>query len=94
MQIEQSRPVPATMVFNNTHQTSAAEQGPYRHGSDSVVAVEKGSENDSKVPRLTFRTFFMCILVSMGGICFGYDTGQVCSYPERKKTPPVLLMVC
>lgn len=33
--------------------------------------VEKGNYDDSKVPFLTARTFFMAILVSMGGICFG-----------------------
>ncbi|KAF8858748.1 sugar transporter [Acephala macrosclerotiorum] len=26
------------------------------------------------------RTFFMCILVRMGGICFGYDTGQISGF--------------
>ena len=41
------------------------------------VSAEKGRYDDSKVPFLTMRTFFMTILVSMGGICFGYDTGQV-----------------
>lgn len=43
------------------------------------AGIEKGAYDDSKVPFMTARTFFMCILVSMGGICFGYDTGQVCS---------------
>merc|ERR1719337_168891 len=39
------------------------------------AGIEKGAYDDSKVPFMTARTFFMCILVSMGGICFGYDTG-------------------
>lgn len=40
--------------------------------------VEKGYYDDeSKVPFLTARTFFMAVLVSMGGICFGYDTGML-----------------
>ena len=43
------------------------------------AGIEKGAYDDSKVPFMTARTFFMCILVSMGGICFGYDTGQVCT---------------
>lgn len=42
----------------------------------SIPAKEKFND-DSKVPFLTMRTFFMTILVSMGGICFGYDTGQI-----------------
>lgn len=41
------------------------------------AGIEKGTYEDSKVPFMTARTRFMCILVSMGEICFGYDTGQV-----------------
>ena len=33
-------------------------------------------DDDSKVPFMTARTFFMTVVVSIGGICFGYDTGQ------------------
>lgn len=35
--------------------------------------------DDSKVPFLTFRTFSMTVIVSIGGICFGYDTGLLSS---------------
>lgn len=44
-----------------------------------IPPKEKFSD-DSKVPFLTARTFFMTILVSMGGICFGYDTGQISGF--------------
>ncbi|KAH6718345.1 MFS transporter [Leptodontidium sp. MPI-SDFR-AT-0119] len=33
---------------------------------------------------MTARTRFMCILVSMGEICFGYDTGQVSGFLEME----------
>ncbi|KAL2062009.1 hypothetical protein VTL71DRAFT_6275 [Oculimacula yallundae] len=48
------------------------------------AGIEKGSYEDSKVPFMTARTFFMCILVSMGGICFGYDTGQISGFLEME----------
>ncbi|KXS93531.1 hypothetical protein AC578_943 [Pseudocercospora eumusae] len=37
-------------------------------------------DDNSKAPFLTIRTFLMTILVSMGGICFGYDTGQISGF--------------
>ncbi|KAH9209274.1 hypothetical protein DL95DRAFT_428292 [Leptodontidium sp. 2 PMI_412] len=33
---------------------------------------------------MTARTRFMCILVSMGEICFGYDTGQISGFLEME----------
>lgn len=35
-------------------------------------------------PILTFRTFFMAMLVAMGGFIFGYDTGQISGFLEMK----------
>lgn len=44
-------------------------------GEVADVETEKGPfDDDSKMPFLTLRTFFMAVLVSMGGLCFGYDT--------------------
>ena len=44
----------------------------------SDVNTEKATQRDnSPVPFLTARTIFMAILVSMGGMVFGYDTGQI-----------------
>lgn len=45
-------------------------------GANNTNAVpelpkEEVFDDDSKVPFLTARTFFMTVLVSMGGICFG-----------------------
>ncbi|KJX96670.1 MFS monosaccharide transporter like protein [Zymoseptoria brevis] len=45
---------------------------------------EEVFDDDSKVPFLTARTFFMTVLVSMGGICFGYDTGQISGFLEME----------
>ena len=56
---------------------TAFENVPIHNDNRGAPTMEKGRYDDSKVPFLTARTFFMCILVSMGGICFGYDTGQV-----------------
>jgi SP family sugar:H+ symporter-like MFS transporter len=42
--------------------------------NDTVVPElpkEEAFDDDSKVPFITARTFFMTVLVSMGGICFG-----------------------
>ena len=47
-----------------------------------VPAVPKDAEfnDNSKVPFMTAKTLMMTILVSMGGICFGYDTGQISGF--------------
>lgn len=36
----------------------------------------------SPLPRVTWRTFYMGVLVSMGGLIFGYDTGQISGFLE------------
>ncbi|KAF4120939.1 MFS transporter, SP family, sugar:H+ symporter [Geosmithia morbida] len=36
----------------------------------------------SPLPRVTMRTFVMALLVSMGGVIFGYDTGQISGFLE------------
>ena len=52
-------------------------------GGTADVETEKGPfDDESKVPFLTTRTFFMAVLVSFGGICFGYDTGQISGFLE------------
>jgi SP family sugar:H+ symporter-like MFS transporter len=47
---------------------------------------EKGPSDlvDTPVPFLTWRSFVMGILVSMGGFLFGYDTGQISGFLEMK----------
>jgi SP family sugar:H+ symporter-like MFS transporter len=41
-----------------------------------------GGSLTSKMPALTLKTFFMAILVAMGGFIFGYDTGQISGFLE------------
>ncbi|GAB0134126.1 hypothetical protein EsDP_00002510 [Epichloe bromicola] len=38
----------------------------------------------SPLPRLTMRSLMMGLLVSMGGLIFGYDTGQISGFLEMK----------
>ena len=49
-----------------------------RPSADSVM--EKGAYDNSPHPFLTWRTLVMGILVSMGGLIFGYDTGQISGF--------------
>lgn len=52
-------------------------------GDTADIETEKGPfDDESKVPFLTVRTFFMAVLVSFGGLCFGYDTGQISGFLE------------
>lgn len=54
-------------------------------GEDAVPEIPYKNESfddDSKVPYFTLRLFMMTVLVSMGGLCFGYDTGQISGFLE------------
>ncbi len=52
-------------------------------GDTADIETEKGPfDDESKVPFLTARTFFMAVLVSFGGLCFGFDTGQISGFIE------------
>ena len=44
------------------------------------AVVESGLYDESPFPRLTWRTSMMALLVSMGGLIFGFDTGQISGF--------------
>jgi hypothetical protein len=48
------------------------------------IPAKERFTDDSKYPFMTARTFCMTILVSMGGICFGYDTGQISGFLQME----------
>lgn len=64
-------------------QAGSATSSQTAAGETTNIEAEKGPFNDdSHVPFLTIRTFFMAVLVSFGGLCFGYDTGQISGFLE------------
>lgn len=68
---------------------SARTSKTHEEGDFPAIPTEDNFNDDSKVPFLTLRTFMMTILVSVGGLCFGYDTGQISGFLEMvsKSTP-------
>ncbi|KAL4916940.1 general substrate transporter [Aspergillus aurantiobrunneus] len=48
--------------------------------SDSIAEKDNGIIDDSPVKYLTWRSFILGIVVSMGGFIFGYSTGQISGF--------------
>ena len=46
------------------------------------VAQKKERGVETHIPRVTWRSFVLGTFVSMGGILFGYDTGQISGFQE------------
>ncbi|KAA8645618.1 hypothetical protein EYZ11_003479 [Aspergillus tanneri] len=55
-----------------------------QHSSQESVAMDKSADVgiDTPVPTVTLRAFIMGTFVSMGGLLFGYDTGQISGFLE------------
>lgn len=49
---------------------------------ESVVAQKSEEGVETPVPFMTLRSFIMGTFVSMGGLLFGYDTGQISGFQE------------
>ncbi|CAG8949125.1 hypothetical protein HYFRA_00004747 [Hymenoscyphus fraxineus] len=63
--------------------TNGSPRNTIDHVSEKPVApVADHAANSEKVPSVTMKTFFMTILVAMGGFIFGYDTGQISGFLE------------
>lgn len=57
---------------------------PGDHSSQTAIAPTGEPVVDTPIPLLTWRSFVMGVFVSMGGFCFGYDTGQISGFLEMK----------
>lgn len=57
---------------------------PQQYSSQESIGTEKPSDLgvDTHVPRITLRATVMGLFVSMGGLLFGYDTGQISGFQE------------
>jgi sugar porter (SP) family MFS transporter len=64
----------------NKETNGAAANGAARAHGPIVDGVHADGYDHSRLPWLTWRGFFMGILVSMGGFIFGYDTGQISGF--------------
>lgn len=52
--------------------------------SDDHEKTRSSSLDESKVPWVTWRSLVLGAFVSIGGIIFGYDTGQISGFLEMK----------
>ncbi|KAK5127371.1 hypothetical protein LTR85_006710 [Meristemomyces frigidus] len=69
-----------------TDSTLSGDETPRQHGvpPEDAAFAEKG-EVDNSPPRLfTPRVFAMAMIVSLGGMIFGYDTGQISGFLEMQ----------
>ncbi|KAL2837516.1 hypothetical protein BJY01DRAFT_220887 [Aspergillus pseudoustus] len=64
------------------HNRFDAEQSRSSHSSDLTDREKQHGYNDSPVPFVTWRSLVLGAFVSIGGIIFGYDTGQISGFLE------------
>ena len=66
---------PSSLSEDRESQVPTRTQAPL-HGEKA------GDYDDSPYPVMTWRVALMGVLVSMGGLIFGYDTGQISGFVE------------
>lgn len=72
------------LFSNNNDHSNAAVGSPTLSAHADEKRKNGNMVDDGNYPVLTFRTFFMAILVAMGGFVFGFDTGQISGFLEMK----------
>lgn len=74
--------------FSNNETGEGGHSPPQPELSESSIADrEKRSStsfDESRVPLITWRSLVLGAFVSIGGIIFGYDTGQISGFLEMK----------
>ncbi|KAL2821022.1 hypothetical protein BJX63DRAFT_418072 [Aspergillus granulosus] len=66
------------------HNQFDPEQSRSSHSSDLIDREKHHGYNDSPVPFVTWRSLALGAFVSIGGIIFGYDTGQISGFLEME----------
>lgn len=74
--------------FRNDQTDEGNKSPPLTDMSGASVDQEKrrsSSLDESRVPWVTWRSLVLGAFVSIGGIIFGYDTGQISGFLEMRK---------
>jgi SP family sugar:H+ symporter-like MFS transporter len=66
------------------HNRFDADQSRTSHSSDLTDREKQDGYTDSPVPFVTWRSLALGAFVSIGGIIFGYDTGQISGFLEME----------
>ncbi|RAK96514.1 sugar porter family MFS transporter [Aspergillus ibericus CBS 121593] len=60
---------------------TSADHG--EHISPVVAPQPAGARSNANIPKVTWRSVVMAMFVSMGGLLFGYDTGQISGFEQE-----------
>ncbi|KAL3451326.1 general substrate transporter [Aspergillus insuetus] len=66
------------------HNRFDADQSRTSHSSDLTDREKQHGYNDSPIPFVTWRSLVLGAFVSIGGLIFGYDTGQISGFLEME----------